>query len=157
MSALDVIPLASAKDWLRVDFNDEDAKITELIKTAVEWVEKYTGKYLWRRNITYKVQPQDRCNRYVVISAAPDLAIVSVNGITTDLPELNGDRLPIDLAAQTIVYAAGYEGVDDIPAPIITAAKKFMALQYEEAIDGQDEQRSEIERLLDPYREFTWF
>lgn len=157
MSALDVIPLASAKDWLRVDFNDEDAKITELIKTAVEWVEKYTGKYLWRRNITYKVQPQDRCNRYAVISAAPDLAIVSVNGITTDLPSLNGDRLPIELTAQTIVYAAGYEPVTDIPSPIITAAKKFMALQYEEAIDGQDEQRSEIERLLDPYREFTWF
>src|SRR5690606_41603378 len=69
--------------------------LTELMIAAVEWVEKYTGKYLWRRNITYKAQPQDRSNRYAVIYAAPDLAIVSVNGITADLPGLNGDRLPI--------------------------------------------------------------
>jgi uncharacterized phiE125 gp8 family phage protein len=39
-----VVPLADAKEFLRVDSSDEDATITALLRAAVAWVEDYCNR-----------------------------------------------------------------------------------------------------------------
>lgn len=157
MTALDVITLEEAKDWLRVDFPDEDAKITELIYAAVQWVEGYTGRYLFNRELTHDVTASESCAGTVTIFGKPNLTLISIDGVTDDLPEVRDNSFRIDSTAKVIVYSIGYLNKSDIPQPLITSAKKFLALQYEESIDGQKEVPSEIRRLIDQYRLFTWF
>lgn len=50
MSPLDVISLEDAKQFLRVDFSDDDDLITSLIYAAVGLVEQKTSYRLYRRN-----------------------------------------------------------------------------------------------------------
>ena len=157
MTALNVITLEEAKEWLRVDFNDEDTKITELIHAAVQWVEGYTGLYLFNREVTHEVTASESCAGTVTIFGKPNLTLISIDGVTTDLPTVRDGSFCIDSTAKVIVYSIGYLNKSDIPQPLITAAKKFLALQYEESIDGQKEVPSEIRRLIDQYRLFTWF
>ncbi len=157
MTPLDVISLEEAKDWLRVDFPDEDAKITELIYAAVQWVEGYTGLFLFNRELTHDVTASESCAGTVTIFGKPNLTLISIDGVTTDLPEVRGGIFCIDSNAKVIVYSIGYLSKEAIPQPLVTAAKKFLALQYEESIDGEKEVPSEIRRLIDQYRLFTWF
>lgn len=51
MDQLDVIPLATAKNWLNIDVSDNqwDADVTRLIRTAVDRVERYTCWRLFQR------------------------------------------------------------------------------------------------------------
>lgn len=53
MTALDVISLANAKEFLVVDFNDRDAEIIRHIKSAVSLIETYTSIFLYQRAKTY--------------------------------------------------------------------------------------------------------
>lgn len=50
MSPLDVISLEDAKQFLRVDFDDDDDLITSLINSAVGLVEQKTNYRLYQRN-----------------------------------------------------------------------------------------------------------
>lgn len=50
MTPTDVLSLQSAKDFLRVDFDDDDDLITSLINAAVGLVEQQTSYRLYRRN-----------------------------------------------------------------------------------------------------------
>src|SRR5690606_1441360 len=149
MTALDVITLVEAKDWLRVDFPDEDAKITELIHAAVQWVEGYTGLFLFNSEVTHDVTASESCAGTVTIFGKPNLTLISIDGVTTDLPTVRDGSFCIDSDAKVIVYSIGYLTKAAIPQPLITAAKKFLALQYEESIDGEKEVPSEIRRLID--------
>ncbi len=59
MDALDIVSLASAKSWLNVDDVDvsQDAAITRLIMSAVDWVEKLTSwRFYQRTEIIYNRQ-----------------------------------------------------------------------------------------------------
>jgi hypothetical protein len=49
MSPLDVLSLVNAKEYLKVDFVDDDLLITSLIKAAVSLVEKDTNYRLYNR------------------------------------------------------------------------------------------------------------
>jgi hypothetical protein len=71
MDALDIVSLVSAKSWLSVDEDDasQDEAITRLIKTAVDWVEKYTSWRLYQRE-EYIFNNQDNC--YVPSDYFPD-------------------------------------------------------------------------------------
>jgi len=71
MTALDVIPLDSAKNWLNIElaYTDDDATITRLIGAAVDWVEKYTSwRTFQREEIVFN--RQDNC--YVPADYFPD-------------------------------------------------------------------------------------
>jgi hypothetical protein len=56
MAYTDVVSLAEAKQFLRVDdgFTADDALITLLINTAGEYVERHTNHILYAREKTYK-------------------------------------------------------------------------------------------------------
>lgn len=53
LSGEDVLPLAQAKEHLRVIDDDEDATITALVDAAASWVERESGLSLVRRNWLY--------------------------------------------------------------------------------------------------------
>lgn len=61
MDALDIISLATAKNWLNIDVSDTqwDADVSRLIRTAVDRAERYTCWQLYQRTITLynKQQP----------------------------------------------------------------------------------------------------
>ncbi len=50
MTELDVVTLQQAKDYLKVDFNDDDDLITSLIIGAIGMVERFTMYRLWQRS-----------------------------------------------------------------------------------------------------------
>ena len=56
MAYIDVVSLAEAKQFLRVDdgFTADDTLITLLIKVAGEFIEKHTNHLLYAREKTYK-------------------------------------------------------------------------------------------------------
>ena len=56
MAFIDVVTLAEAKQYLRVDdgFTADDSLITTLINVAGDYVEKYTNHLLYARDKTYK-------------------------------------------------------------------------------------------------------
>lgn len=157
MTPLDIISLEQAKEWLRVDFPDDDDKITELIYSAISWIEGYTGLFLYNREFNHQITYDERCIGKVHIFGQPNLTLVSIDGETEDLPNVYGGQIQIRSDMQNIVYSIGFLGLADVPQPLITAAKKFLTLQYEETTDGEKEVPSEIRRLIDQYRLFTWF
>lgn len=64
MDALDILPVATAKNWLSVDVSDTqwDADIARLIKTAIDWVETYTCWRTYQRTETVYSRSQPYYN-----------------------------------------------------------------------------------------------
>ena len=56
MAFTDVVTLAEAKSYLRVDdgFTEDDSLITLLINVAGDYLEKYTNHLLYARDKTYQ-------------------------------------------------------------------------------------------------------
>ncbi len=79
MDALDVISLASAKNWISVDTDDTqwDDDIKRLIKSAVAWVEKYTCWQLYQRDV---VLYNHQNPYYIPADYFPDYGTGSWNG-----------------------------------------------------------------------------
>ena len=49
----DLISLDQAKNYLQVDFDDQDDVIITIIQTAINWIETYTGQYMYQRSKVY--------------------------------------------------------------------------------------------------------
>lgn len=140
MDALSVISLDQAKDHLVVDFDDYDAQITGIIKTAIAMVQQYTGYYLFPQTKTYPVT-----STRVGITDFP----LQITGIT----DAQGNQVPsfniqITQGALTtyistwafyacengtaiIIANVGYNTVDSIPQPLIGAAYKIITYLFE--------------------------
>ena len=58
MAYIDVIPLATAKNYLRVDssLTADDADITRMISVALSYIEKVTRVLVYQRSKTYLMQ-----------------------------------------------------------------------------------------------------
>lgn len=54
--ATEPISLATAKAYMKVNFSDDDAIITSLIKNARIWLENYTGKSYGQRQMTLRLE-----------------------------------------------------------------------------------------------------
>jgi hypothetical protein len=122
MSYIDIIPLADAKIYLRIDdtLTEDNAQITRMINAALSYVEKYTNHVLFAQNKEYRLI--DGCVRvydHPINSEVTDDLIVENKtlhtnyelGTTNDLIELNvGYALPADVPQELIEVA--YEIID---------------------------------------------
>lgn len=72
MTPLDLITLAQAKEYLKVDFTDEDILITALIETAIEQVERATDQRLYQRSEVVNVNGD-----------SSDIVLFPINSITS--------------------------------------------------------------------------
>ena len=124
MAYLDVITLADAKVYLRIDdtLTEDDTQITRMINAALSYVENYTNHILFARDKEYRLI--DGCVRVYdnPINSEVTADLISENktlytnytlGITNDLIELN----------------VGYD-VADIPQELIEAAYEIIDIYY---------------------------
>ena len=101
MAYLDVLTLADAKTFLRIDdtLSDDDAQITQMIKSALSTIERRTNVLVYAREKSYLVQNYEvRVYDFPINSlTSPTTAVLTVNPI--DVPsEL------IDCALQLVKY-----------------------------------------------------
>ena len=178
--AAEPISLAEAKAHLRIDADDEDALIEQLIVAARMFVERTLGLALITQGWSYFLDfwPRSSC---VTLPIAPVQAISAVilhdgaGGSTTlDADDyavdvlsqparlvLNGATPPVvarALNAFEIAFTAGYgEEASDVPAPIRQALNLLVAHWFERREPvvlgvGATEVPSTVAGLLLPYR-----
>jgi uncharacterized phiE125 gp8 family phage protein len=166
MDQLNVVSLAQAKMWLRVDldYDYEDGLITALIKSAVNQVEKYTLQVLWQRTITEITDKSGslKIYNYPVISVEDvvDKDVVAVDfeieesqwytSVITNQPGFNK-------VTYVAGYDWGYDGGSEVPDDIETAIKEMITYLYENRDNPKEEMPKVVQYLLAPYRRITLF
>ena len=166
MDQLNVVSLAQAKMWLRVDldYDYEDALITALIKSAVNQVEQYTLQVLWQRTITEITDKSGslKIYNYPVISVE-DVVDKDVTAVDFEIEESQWYTSVItnQPGFNTVTYVAGYdwdyEGGSEVPDDIETAIKEMITYLYENRDNPKEEMPKVVQYLLAPYRRITLF
>lgn len=121
------VTLHQAKDYLRIDFDDDDSLITDLIATATQWCEKYTDWALSVRDID-------------IAMIGCQMSIYTYPIIITDVVNSNGDtvnykvtqrpgKVIISAPEGSIIKAT--IGTTSYPAQFDTAIKKLVVYLYE--------------------------
>ena len=129
MAYLDIIPLADAKIYLRIDdtLTEDDAQITRMIKSALSYVENETRHILYARNKDYRLI--DGCvriydypfNSYVTPDEA-DYSEVENKTLHTNYTYGSSNGL--------ITLNVGYTDVADIPTELIDIAYEIIDIYY---------------------------
>ena len=165
MNALNVVTLAQAKLFLRVDldYTYDDTLIESLIKAAVQEVEQRTLQVLYQRTITTK-----NAGNRLYLYQYPLLSVETVvnsdaEELTYTLEETDNYTLVLTDATgiKTITYVAGYgwdyEGGTEVPEAIQTALKEMITYLYENRDNPKTEYPAIVNILLAPYRRITLF
>ena len=149
MAFIDVLTLAEAKQYLRVDdsFTADDSLITLLINVAGDYIEKHTNHLLYVREKTYKLF--DGCVRVY------DYPINSVTSPT----DVGSDELSLytlyEYSSGDLVLNVGYDVAD---VPPMLKAKMFEVI---DAMYNGNENASitnvnpAIFKSISQYRRFT--
>ena len=130
MSYISVIPLATAKNHLRVDldFTRDDDAIERMIESALELIEQNTSHILYARDKTYyRLVDNDR----IVVFDYP------INTNDTDVTALHYS-LRKEYVADEITLNVGYVLPADVPSPLIEAALMIIENWYYEAENKAD-------------------
>jgi uncharacterized phiE125 gp8 family phage protein len=145
-----VLPLADAKAHLHVLEDDDDDLIEALRDAAVEMVEQYTGVILNPRvgddALTWRAECLRAGRGVVSLGVGPVTGIVSATWL-----DAAGDEQEVDVSLLRIVDQRGIAprpgsswptgvaggavirfeaGLEAAPAPLVTAAKMFLATLY---------------------------
>lgn len=121
-SALDVISLEQAKEFLVVDFPDRDAEITRHIKSAISYIEKYTNVIMY-----------ERATEYVMTGCSLEIYDAPISFTTTGL-KTHQNVLSVTVAGKVndVIQAnIGFDDVADIPQDLIEAAYKMITYLFE--------------------------
>lgn len=167
----DIISLADMKEFLRVDYTDEDATITALIDSAVQYVQNYTGLHF---KLTTFVMNIDYFH-YVEIPSK----IISVTGVTyydtTDqvqtldtskyYTDTSHEPARVSFVTPPDTFDDRYNAVtisgtlgENTPAPPLVHAMKMLCAHYYEnrraVVVGAMSSKIPlgIENILNPYR-----
>jgi len=130
MSYISVIPIATAKNHLRVDldFTRDDDAIERMIESALELVEQNTSHILYARDKTYyRLVDNDR----IVVFDYP------VNTNNSNVTALYYS-LRKEFVADEITLNVGYVLPADVPSPLIEAALMIIENWYYEAENKAD-------------------
>ena len=135
----DLISLADAKLYLRVDHTDSDAEITRMIKSSLSYLEKHTQHIIIDGDRTYNLGDNNCINVYdypitdVVKGIDKDGADVTLTFETNyDKTEKIGYTLyeQIDSAAVKLVLTVGYTTATDVPPELTDAALEMIDYWY---------------------------
>lgn len=149
MAYIDVLPLATAKAYLKVEHSDSDAEITAMINTACAYLEKVTGHIFYSRSITYELAGKN----WIRVHDYPITAVVKgidKDGVDVTLTfETNYDVYKktlhtiyeqIDSDADQLVLTVGYADPADVPSGLVDAAKMIVkGLYYSYEAESIDE------------------
>ena len=134
MAYLDIIPLADAKVYLRVDdtLTEDDDQITRMIKSALSQVEIRTQHYLFARDKSYLFY-----NYCVNVYDYPINTLVSPTDATvTERSTYN--IYATDTSTNTsVVLNIGYADPTDIPQELVEVAYEMIDIMYYEHETGK--------------------
>lgn len=153
-----IVSLADLKAHLRVDGDDEDARIMGLGLTGTAYVEKWTQRALSPRDATLRLSsvPAGATPLALPGGVVNSLASLTVDGVavlglsvvgdsparvvpSADWPLPTGDGFPV-----VVTYSVGYQVA---PQPLVDAVKLYVQWLF----DGTDTQAA-AEHLMRPYR-----
>ena len=149
MAYLDVITLAEAKTYLRVDadLTDDDAQITLMIETALEFIETYTRVIVFNRTKVYLAP-----DGFIRVYDAPITAVTTPTEHVREQKTLHsiftfdGDELSLEV---------GYALVADLPKWVKIVALELIAIYYFQKEAGEKSVLSALsQRNLDMNRRF---
>lgn len=183
MSPLDVMSLANAKQYLRVDYMDEDDLITSLIYGAVGYVEQDTNYRLYQRNeVIYTTgkyyytafqfplngasvinQDSSDTNTYTAKYRYETLRTIIgwANGYTFHNAwyEFFTNYYYTIHADRNVTFTltldVGYTDTTLIPTDLLTAIKQIISYTYENRDMSKVDLPSNITMLLQKYRRFA--
>jgi len=127
MSYLTVIPLARAKNYLRIDpdLTEDDAEITSMINASLRYVEQRTRHFMYARDIVYNGSCQVKVYDY---------PINSVVAPTDPLPwSLTRSLYTIYPDNKTVTLNVGYATPADVPDIFIQSALQMIKIWYYES------------------------
>lgn len=179
--AIELITLSEMKEYARVLYDAEDQLLVELIKSAREWCEDFTGIAFitQQRQASYSVMPNKRelslsrgplqsVTQIQIFNRNAQATDFDVDNIYVDTASVPGrivlhDNVvwpPMQRAANGMVidYVAGYGNAgSDVPAPIRLAIKQLVLHWFENrelCADGAAANRAPmtVEVLLQNYR-----
>lgn len=147
-----VITLSEVKSHINVDFNDNDAKIIELLKTAFREVELFTQKALKTKTIRQS---------YIEINGTIELAYTPVQSITSvtdsDLVTLTDYTKSFDntkisaysASGIVVTYSAGYT---TLPSDLKNAILDIVLVDYDDSVVDKRLALKEVKDRIRHYR-----
>lgn len=143
--AAEPVTLAEAKGFARIERDDEDALLADLVRAAREWAEVATGLLLARRTVRLAIDGRPPDGR-VILRRGPMRSVGTVTAFAADgapLPlaantvaiDADGFTLRLDRSVTgpngiEVELEAGYEP-DAVPGPVRLAILKIVVASYE--------------------------
>jgi len=150
MAYLDIIPLADAKVYLRIDdtLTEDDAQITRMIKGALSYIERTTNVILYARDIIYNVSDNAvKVYDFPINSEVANVLDSEVKSLYTNYTS----------EESTITLNVGYVDVADVPQELIEVAYVLIKNMYYEKENNKtilDSIDSLTELTLSNYKRF---
>lgn len=141
---MSLITLSEAKAWLNVNetFTADDTLIQGCIDSAEQWVSKYTNHVLGQSELVISKYTEIYDYPVVVDSATGDYNLETCSLKTVVCPERGVD----------VTVTVGYSDLSDVPAPLVTGAKKFITYLYENRDIYPAELPFDVQILINQYR-----
>lgn len=155
MAYLDVISLAEAKTYLRIDdtLTEDDSQITRMIQGALSFVEIWTQNYLYARAKTYLMV--DGCKR---------VYDYPINSITTPTEaDMDNEQMTLykiftyGVDTSNLVLNIGHVLPASVPQELIEVAYEIIDLMYYEHESGKSYKKnlSELSKdILNKHKRF---
>ena len=130
MAYIDVLTLAQAKTFLRIDdtLSDDDAQITQMIKSALSTIERRTNVLVYARSKSYLFQDYE-----VRVYDFPINSLTSPSDAVLVEKELHSNYSTNNTANLKLVLNVGYTDPLDVPSELIDAALQLVKYMYYEA------------------------
>ena len=174
------LELAFVKDYLKVDFTDDDALILVLIKAARNYVEIFSGRVLMTTKVskTYDGFSSDYSATSIELESSPVASVESVKYLDCDgnekiwatteykvstrseitcITPKSVTSFPATLnevSAVTVEYTLGYTSAANVPGAFIQAMLLMIGKNYECRENTIKNFPSAAESLITPYKVF---
>jgi hypothetical protein len=127
MAFLDVITLAEAKNYLRIDedLTDDDVRLSSMIKTALHTIEWRTNVLLYSRDKEYLVQ--DYC---VSVYDYPINSLVSPTDADAEEKTLYTNYYVGSASDKKVTLNVGYDLPEDVPSVFVECALEYIKYLY---------------------------
>ena len=154
MAYLDIITLADAKTYLRIDdtLTEDDAQITRMIKASLSQIERVTNYILFARSKSYVVE-----NLSVNVYDFPINSLTSPTTATSVEKSIYTTYTTIVATDLKVTLNVGYSKASDVPSDLIEVAYEMIDLMYYSPETGKSikSDLSELSKMiLNNYKRF---
>lgn len=151
------VDLASVKAWLTIDYDTDDALLSEMIIAARQDIEQETGLALVEKEVVYDFTVTDNDSvRLPYVISVEDIVLTDENAEPVDSDNYK-HRAGVIAMKQTGCFSVSYTTANTVPAGLKEAIKMLVAYRYNNRGDSerQEGMPEDIERKISKYRQ-TW-